>query len=185
MLYPGNDSIRWAAFGGRRPTFLQFTDRALIAGNLDANAFRVHRTNSDAAHSYREETKTKWLDGIRTREPRDGAGGGIAGVYRESKSPLRPLGEGPVNTCAGFAWTADGLAHAQYVKQMAEEGHTPSIALLMEVASALDNPAYPDRQEDAKLAQVMLAGVSKTKRAAATKDIAAWLEAEAAQQDGS
>jgi len=87
-----------------------------------------------------------------------------------------------VNTCAGFAWTADGLAHAQFVKQMAEEGHTPSIALLMEVASALDNP---DRQEDAKLAQVLLAGVSKTKRAAATKDIAAWLEAEAAQQKSS
>src|SRR4029077_9970803 len=68
---------------------------------------------------------------------------------------------------------------------MAEEGHTPSIALLMEVASALDNPAYPDRQDDAKLAQLLLAGVSKTKRSAATKDIAAWLEAEAAQQDGS
>ena len=109
----------------------------------------------------------------------------IAGVYRESKSPLRHLGEGPVNTCAGFAWTADGLAHAQFVKQMAEEGHTPSIALLMEVASALDNPAYPDRQEDAKLAQVLLAGVSKTKRATATKDIAAWMEAEAAQQKSS
>ena len=90
-----------------------------------------------------------------------------------------------MNTCAGFAWSGDGLTHAQFVKQMAEEGHTPSIALLMEVASALDNPAYPDRQEDAKLAQVLLAGVSKTKRAAATKDIAAWLEAEAAQQDGS
>jgi putative chitinase len=32
----------------------------------------------------------------------------IAGVYRVSKSPLRHLGEGPVNTCAGFAWTGDG-----------------------------------------------------------------------------
>ena len=82
-----------------------------------------------------------------------------------------------------FAWTRDGLTHTQFVKQMAQEGHTPSIALLMEVASALDDPAYPDRQEDAKLAQLLLAGVSKTKRAAATKDIAAWLEAEAAQQN--
>ena len=109
----------------------------------------------------------------------------IAGVYRVSKSPLRHLGEGPVNTCAGFAWTGDGLTHAQFVKQMAEEGHTPSIALLMEVASALGNPDYPDRQDDAKLAQLLLAGVSKTKRAAATKDIAAWLEAEAAEQEGS
>jgi hypothetical protein len=109
----------------------------------------------------------------------------IAGIYRVSKSPFRHLGEGPVNTCAGFAWTGDGLTHAQFIKQMAEEGHTPSIALLMEVASALGNPDYPDRQDDAKLAQLLLAGVSKTKKATATKDIAAWLEAEAAQQNGS
>jgi len=47
---------------------------------------------------------------------------------------LRPLGEGPVNTCAGFAWSGDGLTHAQFVKQMAEEGHTPSIALLKDGA---------------------------------------------------
>ena len=106
----------------------------------------------------------------------------IAGVYRVSTSPLRHLGEGPVNTCAGFAWTGDGLTHAQFVKQTAEEGQTRSITLLMEVASALGNPDYPDRQEDAQLAQLLLAGGSKTKNATATKDIAEWLKAEAAQQ---
>lgn len=105
----------------------------------------------------------------------------IAGVDRVSKSPLRHLGEGPVNTCAGFAWTGDGLTHAQFVKQMAEEGHTPSIALLMEVASALGNPDYPDRQDDANLAQLLLAGVPNSKKTAAKQDIAAWLKAEAAQ----
>jgi len=41
VLYPGDDSIRWAPFGGCQPDILQFTDRALIAGKvLDANAFR-------------------------------------------------------------------------------------------------------------------------------------------------
>jgi murein DD-endopeptidase MepM/ murein hydrolase activator NlpD len=44
VLYPGDGSIRWAAFGGRQPDVLQFTDRALIAGtSLDANAFRGSR----------------------------------------------------------------------------------------------------------------------------------------------
>ena len=41
VLYPGDDSIRWAPYGGRQPDVLQFTDRALITGKrLDANAFR-------------------------------------------------------------------------------------------------------------------------------------------------
>lgn len=41
VLYPGDDSPRWAAFGGKTPDILQFTDKALVAGkSLDANAFR-------------------------------------------------------------------------------------------------------------------------------------------------
>jgi hypothetical protein len=67
VLYPGDDSIRWAAFGGRQPDVLQFTDRALIAGkSLDANAFRGSpdqlRTLLGLTH---EQTKTKWPDGTR------------------------------------------------------------------------------------------------------------------------
>ncbi len=43
-LYPGDDSAGWAAFGGRVPDLLQFTDRANVAGyTLDANAFRGTR----------------------------------------------------------------------------------------------------------------------------------------------
>ncbi|MFE2998658.1 GH25 family lysozyme [Nocardia sp. NPDC059246] len=40
-IYPGDDSPRWAAYGGVQPSILQFTDRALVAGAwVDANAFR-------------------------------------------------------------------------------------------------------------------------------------------------
>lgn len=40
-LYPGDDSASWAGFGGRAVDILQFTQRALIAGQrLDCNAFR-------------------------------------------------------------------------------------------------------------------------------------------------
>ncbi|AIK69262.1 lysin A [Mycobacterium phage Minerva] len=41
VLYPGNSSNFWKAYGGRTPDVLQFTDRALVAGkSVDANAFR-------------------------------------------------------------------------------------------------------------------------------------------------
>lgn len=80
----------------------------------------------------------------------------ISGIFRESKSPLRHLGEGKVNTCAGFAWAADGLTHPQFELMAARLGHVPSIDLIAEVASALGDSRYPDRQDDAKLARAML-----------------------------
>lgn len=41
VLYPGNQSPLWGAYGGRTPDILQFTDRASVAGkSVDANAFR-------------------------------------------------------------------------------------------------------------------------------------------------
>jgi putative chitinase len=78
-------------------------------------------------------------------------------VYaRPSKSPLRHLGEGNVNTCAGFAWSADGLTHPQFVLTAARVGHADSIALIAEVASAVLSK-YPDRADDKALAISMLA----------------------------
>ncbi|WP_234797998.1 hypothetical protein [Mycobacteroides chelonae] len=80
----------------------------------------------------------------------------IADIRRPSLSPLRHLGEGTVNTCAGFAWSADGLTHPQFVAMAARVGHTESIELLAEVAGA-DPVKYPDRQGDANLARAILA----------------------------
>lgn len=101
---------------------------------------------------------------------------------RVSKSPLRHLGEGPVDTCAGFAWSADGNIHVVLVERLAVQyGDPTSIALLMEVASAASNPGkYPDRQADAALAKRILGGVSEQNQQAATALVQQWLAAEAA-----
>lgn len=86
-------------------------------------------------------------------------------VYREltqlltSRSPLRHLGEGPIDTLAGFILNADGSEHVEIVRLLAGYGHPPTLALLREVASA-DPNLYPDRQDDAKMAQAILAEVT-------------------------
>lgn len=84
-------------------------------------------------------------------------------VYREltqllpSRSPLRHLGEGPVDTMSGFALNVDGMSHIDYVRTLAGYGHPATIALLQEVAGAAGDSRYPDRQDDAQLAQAILA----------------------------
>lgn len=85
----------------------------------------------------------------------------VSGYRRRSLSPLRHLGEREGNTCAGFAWAADGLTHPQFVHMAAKLGHHDSITLLAEIAGA-DLVKYPDRQEDATLAQAMLADIEAT-----------------------
>lgn len=88
-----------------------------------------------------------------------------AGIYRPSTSALRHVGEGTVNTSVGFAQSGDGLGHPQFVFMAAKLGHTDSISLLAEVASA-DVTKYPERKSDAALATAMLAEVEKTNPAA-------------------
>lgn len=80
----------------------------------------------------------------------------ISEIRRPSLSPLRHLNEGDVNTCAGFAWTADALTHAQFVAMAARYGHADSIQLLGEVAGSTD----PARAEDAKLARAILTDIA-------------------------
>lgn len=85
----------------------------------------------------------------------------IAGIFRPSLSALRHLGEGNVNTCAGFAQTSDGLIHPLFAAWAAKYGHHDSIALLGEIAGA-DLSKYPDRAADAKLAAAILAELEAT-----------------------
>lgn len=76
-------------------------------------------------------------------------------IRRVSRSPLRHLGETEVETISGFAWNTDGSVHVLLVEQLAMLGHPDSLALLNEVANA-DPRAFPERQDDAKLAQAIL-----------------------------
>ena len=78
-----------------------------------------------------------------------------AGYRRVSRSPLRHLGEGPTETISGFAWNTDANVHILVVELLASLGHPQTLALLAEVANA-DPRAYPDRQEDRKMAQAIL-----------------------------
>lgn len=102
----------------------------------------------------------------------------IAGVQRPSRSGFRWPGEGPVDTCAGFAWAADGNEHMDLTIKLAEYGHTESIALLMAIAADTD----PDRVKDTELAKLILAKKKPTEaqKAAATAYVQSWLDAEKA-----
>lgn len=99
----------------------------------------------------------------------------IAGVRRQSLSPLRWPGEGDVNTCAGFAWSADANVHVLLVEKLAVEyGDTQSINLLYAVASNTD----PARKGDAELALHILQKVDPVHLAQTNAAIQKWLDAE-------
>lgn len=100
----------------------------------------------------------------------------IAGVRRASLSPLRWPGEGDVNTCAGFAWSADANVHVLVVEKLAVTyGDTDAINLLYAVAANTD----PTRAADAKLALHILQKVDPVHLAATNAQIQKWLDAEA------
>lgn len=69
-----------------------------------------------------------------------------------SRSPLRHLGEGLIDTSAGVNLNDDANDHVVLVKDLAEIGEPGALALLREVAGA-DPAKYPDRQADRVLAQ--------------------------------
>jgi len=76
----------------------------------------------------------------------------LADTVFPSRSPLRHIGEGPVDTVAGMTLNTDASSHIQLVIRLAELGDLGAIDLLNEVARNTE----PDRQSDAKLAQRIL-----------------------------
>ena len=79
----------------------------------------------------------------------------------QSRSPLRHLGEGLVDDWQGMDLNVDANLHVLLVKQLAEIGDGPAINLLAEIAGA-DLTTYPDRANDAILAQRILANLEKS-----------------------
>lgn len=149
VLYPGNSSSLWGAYGGRSPDILQFTDKAIVAGKaVDANAFRGTPEQLRALLAGQPMTGE---DDMFTEDDRNLLRQ-ISDIRRPSLSPLRRPGEGNVNTCAGFAWAADGLTHPQFVDMASRYGHIDSITILLTVAADRD----PDRVADAQLAANIL-----------------------------
>jgi cell wall-associated NlpC family hydrolase len=95
----------------------------------------------------------------------------VARYPRESRSPLRHLGEHEVDTIAGMAWFTDGNVHVLLIERLAVDYADPqAIRLLCEVANA-DPAKFPDRLGDAELAKRILARVDPDKVAAALKDV--------------
>lgn len=103
----------------------------------------------------------------------------IAEYRRESRSRLRWPHQGPVDTCAGFAWNADAFGHEASVDRLATTYGDPwAIANLY----AVINTDEPNREGDIELAKRILAKVPKKFITAANADIQAWLDAEAQYQ---
>lgn len=89
-------------------------------------------------------------------------------VYKEltrrlpSRSPLRHLGEGDVDTLSGMTLNTDANVHLLLVKTLAELGDFGSLELLASVAKA-DLARFPDRATDAALARTILADIEATR----------------------
>lgn len=78
-----------------------------------------------------------------------------ASYRKPSRSPLRHVGEGAVDTIAGFELNTDAATHVLLVQALARLGDPDSLNLLNEVAS-LDTSRYPDRAHDRQLATAIL-----------------------------
>jgi hypothetical protein len=96
------------------------------------------------------------------------SGDGMAQVPQEqnrrypSRSPLRHIGEGLVDTEIGMILNTDANLHVLLVKSLAEVGDTQALELLAEVAN-VDPRQHPDRAKDAGLARAILSDIEATR----------------------
>jgi hypothetical protein len=74
---------------------------------------------------------------------------------RNSRSPLRHVGEGAIGDIGDIAFNTDGSVHVLLVALLARLGDPDSLNLLNEVAG-LDTSRFPDRAHDRNLARALL-----------------------------
>lgn len=175
VIYPGDGSDRWAGFGGREVDVLQFTDKAVIAGQLmDANAFRG--TPDELRRLLGLEplspaTTVSIENTLRlARDPALGTGYHFAAADLGAPHPFRRLsGECP----SALSWTAGESAQILLIEHLAVTyGDPDAIELLRDVASAADDDKkadFPDRQRDARIAALILNKVPKQKSSTSTR----------------
>lgn len=77
---------------------------------------------------------------------------------RPSRSPLRHLGEGNIGNAEDVDFAIDGNVHIIVMYLLAKLGEPNTLAMLQDLAAA-DPGRYPDRQNDALLAQAILADI--------------------------
>jgi predicted chitinase len=83
-----------------------------------------------------------------------------------SRSGFRKLNSTFTETVAGYGLNTDGSQHVQLTIDLARMGDPESIELIAEIASALGDPRYPDRQLDAQRAALVLRDLENNYRPA-------------------
>lgn len=129
-LYPGDNSSRWNAYGGKIPAVLQFTSSATIAGQTtcDANAFRGTRAQLQALIAPGWETEIDimaatqdQIDAVRVAlaQMADEAANGTTPTGRAYRDDLRAIGKFNTDAVTTAVTAAVAAADANDPEQMA------------------------------------------------------------------
>ncbi|AAN12694.1 endolysin [Mycobacterium phage Omega] len=141
VLYPGNNSNFWKAYGGRTPDVLQFTDRALVAGkSVDANAFRG---TPDKLRRLLGAGGDDFLSALSDAEQRllfDRTNQLWGALFNPiaSLSKYRAEGEGEVHKTKDLVRNIDAMTHETLVERQAMMGNPEALALVKREADKGD-----------------------------------------------
>ncbi|AYB69534.1 lysin A [Mycobacterium phage Yeet] len=141
VLYPGNSSNFWKAYGGRTPDVLQFTDRALVAGkSVDANAFRG---TPDKLRRLLGAGGDDFLSALSDAEQRllfDRTNQLWGALFNPiaSLSKYRAEGEGEVHKTKDLVRNIDAMTHETLVERQAMMGNPEALALVKREADKGD-----------------------------------------------
>ncbi|AXF51529.1 lysin A [Mycobacterium phage Constella] len=141
VLYPGNNSNFWKAYGGRTPDVLQFTDRALVAGkSVDANAFRG---TPDKLRRLLGAGGDDFLSALSDAEQRllfDRTNQLWGAVFNDipSTSKYKAAGEGAIWKSKDLWRNIDGMMHETLVERQAMMGNPEALALVKREADKGD-----------------------------------------------
>lgn len=126
LIYPGDDNIGWAGYGGNRVAVFQFTQKASVAGMaIDASAFKGSEADLTLLFTGSlQEAIMSAADHELTQE-------------LPSRSKYR-ASDDPVDTLAGMVLNIDARIHEQFVEREAEKGVPEYVALVKREADKGD-----------------------------------------------